>query len=207
MHVEFLGRVEFTRALREQEKALARITSGRSDHFIFGFEAEPVITLGLRAEVDADLLFSHAELQRRGFSVAHVDRGGQVTLHNPGQLVIFPIYPMREIGARAWVKGLAHVTQECLREWNIESHWQERQPGLYTERGKIMACGVRIRNGLSTHGVAINVSNLLTDFSLIRACGLRDAALDRMGEGVETRQVFVSWVEKFKIRFPTQLTR
>lgn len=206
MTSEFLGRIPFAQALREEEAAFQLVKSGASAGVLLGFECEPVITLGVRASA-ADFLGSEDAVAARGFSIAKVSRGGQATLHNPGQLVIFPVCPINTIGARCWVQGLGMVTRAYLIERGLPCEWDEENPGLYTSGGKIMACGVRIRQGISTHGIAINVSNNLADFDLIRACGKERAPLDRMGLGFEPRSVFAGWVEKFLVHFQPQLTR
>ena len=206
MKSQFLGRVEFGEALRVQAEWHREILTATETGCVLGFECEPVITLGVRATA-IDLVSSRAELAADGYAVMNVDRGGQATLHHPGQLVIFPLFSVRELGVRTWVEGLAEVSRQTLREWKIDAHWDEAFPGLYTARGKIMACGVRIRQGISTHGVAINVNNNLAEFSRIRACGASAARMDRIGDEAQPRAVFASWVDKFASHFRPQLTR
>lgn len=196
MNAKFLGRVALADALLQQSEIHKNTVADSREGMLLGFEAEPVITLGLRAGSE-DVLSTSSDLERLGFTIHRVDRGGQATLHHPGQLVIFPVWTVRGIGVQNWVKSLAEITAQTLREWNIESHWDSENPGLYTREGKIMACGVRIRQGVSTHGIALNVSNRLEDFALIRACGRKNAKIDRMGEGINLASVFAVWSEKF----------
>jgi len=180
-----------------QADILATVHAAASPGVVLGFEALRVVTLGVRA-AGADLVVSRSALESRGFAVVDVDRGGQATLHNPGQLVIFPVWEMRAIGARAWVEGLAEITRQCLLEFGVEAHWKDAYPGLHTSRGKIMACGVRLKRGVSTHGIALNVSNDLNEFSLIRACGVQNAPIDKLGDGRNLREVFDVWCNKFR---------
>jgi lipoyl(octanoyl) transferase len=196
MTSRFLGRIPFTQALAFEQDAFTTVLSAGLSGVILGFESDPVITRGVRAS-DADLILNRDAITARGFEICTVDRGGQATIHNPGQLVIFPIVNIRAVGARAWVESLAQVSRECLATFGIQSEWRESDPGLYTAKGKIMACGVRIRRGISTHGVSINVHNVLADFALIRACGVTNAPLDRMGEPFELQEVFNVWCAKF----------
>jgi lipoate-protein ligase B len=187
MRINYLGKVSFSEALAVQSRAVSE-PGGE----ILGFEtSEPVVTLGVRARPDRDIIGA-------GFAIQAVDRGGQATLHNPGQLVIFPVIQVRAFGARRWIEMLAAVSKDCIREWGIEAVWDETRPGLYTERGKLMSLGVRISRGISTHGLAINVCNNLDDFRAIRVCGAASAAMDRMGEGVRPEHVFPVWVQKFQ---------
>jgi lipoyl(octanoyl) transferase len=86
-------------------------------------------------------------------------------------------------------------------DFEIESEWRESHPGLYTARGKIMACGVRIRSGVSTHGISINVRNNLADLDSIRACGVAKALVDRMGDEFSVSDVFANWCRHFHRAF------
>ncbi len=203
MQQQYLGRVAFSNALEQQGLAYSQVQREDSIGVVLGFESDPVITLGLRGRAGDDLVESVEGAEKRGFAVVRVDRGGQATLHNPGQLVIFPVVSVRAIGARAWICMLAKTTRGCLAEFGFESAWNERRPGIYTARGKIAAMGVRIRNGISTHGVAINVANEIDDFQWIRACGVEHAAVDKMGDEFALETVFKVWTQKFR----TELTR
>jgi lipoate-protein ligase B len=194
---EFLGKLKFTEALQAQERAWQAVHSGGPGH-ILGFESQPVVTLGVRGQADLDLTVSEEEIAKRGYALLPVDRGGQATLHGPGQLVIFPVVNVRQIGARRWANHLAEVTRDVLGHWGIDSRWDECRPGLYTSRGKIVSMGLRLRQGISTHGIAINVSNDLADFQLIRPCGQSAAPMDRFSRPVPLGEVFALWLERFK---------
>ncbi len=194
----FLGRVSFQAALAAQEQWHRRIATGESRGVILAFESEPVVTLGVRGDARTDLTIPQAELALLGFSLLQLDRGGQATLHHPGQLVIFPMIQLRREDLRSWICRLVEITRECLRSWQIEARWDEAQPGLYTSQGKIMALGLRLRGGITTHGLAINVSNALSDYALIRACGVSGAAVARMGEGIALEEVYARWVATFE---------
>ncbi len=206
MRAHFLGRISFSEALRAEREAYCAVVAGASG-VVLGFECEKVITLGVRARTDVDLARDELELRNEGFEVVRVDRGGQATLHNPGQLVIFPVVNIREGGARVWVCALAKATVNCLRHFGAEVEWDEKRPGIYSSQGKMAAIGVRIRQGVSTHGVAINVSNSLKDFAAIRACGVVDAAVDKLGTGSELNEVFRVWLEQFHQQWPTPIAR
>ncbi len=197
MRSQYLGNISLLHALRVQEEAYAEVVAGGTG-LILGFECAKTITLGRRASKEVDLAHAQADLESKGFSLVNVDRGGQATLHNLGQLVVFPVVGVREIGARAWICTLAKATRDCLAHFGQVSHWDEARPGVYTDKGKIAAVGVRIRNGVSTHGVAINVRNSLSDFSAIRACGIRAAELDQLGGEVPLPDIFASWMEHFR---------
>lgn len=195
MDGQYLGRIKYADALKAQDLAWSRVMAGEPP-VLLGFESEPVITLGVRGDSAADIPDAQGA---HGFEILKVDRGGQATLHNPGQLVIFPIVNIAEFGAKRWARHLAEVTLKTLGDFQIEAHWDECHPGLYTDRGKIVAIGLRVRQGISTHGLAINVSNRLEDFGRIRACGALGARVDRFPEPVALTEVFRRWIERFAI--------
>jgi lipoyl(octanoyl) transferase len=93
---------------------------------------------------------------------------------------------------------LAAVTRETLLEFGVDSRWDACKPGLYTERGKIVSIGLKIKQGISTHGLSINVSNRLEDFALIRACGEAQMPVDRFPQPVRLEAVFNAWVRRFQ---------
>lgn len=181
MNFEYLGVCEFREALARQEAL--RVQPGT----VLGFEPmEPVVTYGRRT-VLAD--------RTRAFPSFEVDRGGQATLHNPGQLVIFPVCQVESV--REWVDRLWRVSQGALSDFGCAAEWDPLRPGLYTSRGKIASIGVRVKSGVSTHGIAINIRNRLEDFAVIRACGISGAAMDRLGEEFEPKEVFLRWIQRF----------
>lgn len=189
----YMGRVPLERALSEQQIWLKRAAAGEYG-CVLGFESEPVVTLGVRAG-NADLLRS--DLQSQGFSVHTVDRGGQATLHNPGQLVIFPVLNVRGLGAKSWVCLLIKATQRLSAELGHPLRWDPAQPGLYSEHGKVVSLGVRLRQGVSTHGLAINLHNDLKPFQWIRACGRQGAAMAHLPTKLSLPEVFALWVKAF----------
>lgn len=195
MRADFLSYIPFNQALDRETAAFGRVRDGGEPEII-GFETGPVITLGVRGD-DADLEWPAAEIVERGFEVVRIDRGGQATLHNPGQLVIFPVVDIRSFGARAWVDLLLEVSRVTIAGFGKESRCRAGQPGLYSDKGKIAAIGIRLRQGISTHGVSINVSNRLADFAAIRPCGVRGAPVDRLGAEYPLADVFAAWLKNF----------
>jgi lipoate-protein ligase B len=195
MQRHFLGLIPFQQALHAQQEAWANCYKNQSD-MILGFETPRTITLGVRGTAE-DLLVPTEHLKQQGFEVHHLDRAGQATLHNPGQLVIFPVVNIRDKGVREWVCHLLKTTVVCLKHFGLETKWDEAHPGVYSELGKVASLGVRIRRGISTHGIAINVSNRIEDFQVIRACGRSAAPIDKLGEQFTVRDVFEVWNELY----------
>jgi len=195
------GLQTYDQGLSTQEMARERVEDcGQTE--VHGFEFQPVITLGKRAQKESDLLESEILIKEKGFSVRHVDRGGEATLHAPGQLVVYPIVNLRELnmGARNYIEGLQITTMRLLNAYGIECGVKSGCPGVYTARGKIAFIGVRIQRGVSTHGLSINVRNDLNDFQSIRSCGVQRATLDRMidwNADASNNILFQQWSELF----------
>ncbi len=197
---DYLGQIAFSQALEREAAAFARVREAQPDSAsaeVFGFETGPVITLGVRAGED-DLIWSKKQIAARGFEIRKLERGGQATLHNPGQLVIFPIVNIRALGARAWVDLLQDVTRETLRGFGKGVRCRKGRPGLFSDHGKVVAVGIRVRDGISTHGLAINVSNELADFAAIRPCGETSAPVDRVGSAAHLPALFAAWSNNFE---------
>ncbi|MBA1148465.1 lipoyl(octanoyl) transferase LipB [Ectothiorhodospiraceae bacterium WFHF3C12] len=126
----------------------------------------PVFTLGLNA--------SREHLLNPGdVPVVPVDRGGQVTYHGPGQLVVYPLLDVRrrEIGVRALVSLLERAVVELLAAEGVTAAARPDAPGVYVDGAKVASVGLRIRRGCSYHGLSVNVDMDLTPFSLINPCG------------------------------------
>lgn len=161
--------------MKIQDEAFHEVSEDPRKQILLGFEYEKVLTLGKRARIED--LPSHV---RSEFQVLSTERGGLLTLHSRGQLVIYPILNLREhsIGVREFIQNLHGVTSSFLTEMRVENHWDFENPqGLFTARGKIAFCGIRVKSGVSTHGISINIHNDLKEFSLFPACGKCDAEI------------------------------
>ena len=142
---------------------------------IWFLEHDPVYTLGTAADK------SHI-LNAKNIPVIQTDRGGEVTYHGPGQLVIYFILDIKhlELGPRSLVQSLQNFTKNLLEEFSIETNFIDGAPGVYVEEKKIASIGLRISKGKSYHGISINVDMDLTPFSHINPCGY---------EGLEVTQI------------------
>lgn len=105
--------------------------------------------------------------------VVQSDRGGQVTYHGPGQLVVYPLLDLRRLGlgVRDLVSHLEHILIEVLALWGISAYAKLDAPGVYVEASKIASLGLRVRRGCSFHGLCLNVNMDLTPYSRINPCG------------------------------------
>ena len=161
-----------------------------------GLEFDTVITVGKRGNVSEDLLIASDQLAEMQIDLAVVDRGGQATLHSPGQLVIYPIISLKRLrwSVKQYLLWLEETTRKTLMELDVKTT-TGAQPGLYSKKGKIAFFGVRIHQGVTQHGVSINVSNDLELFNFIRSCGKEGEIFDRVADSsdVSPKEVFKCW--------------
>lgn len=149
-------------------------------------EHEPVFTIGRSARVGH---WSHDEsrLVRAGFSVYHVERGGSVTYHGPGQLVGYPILRLSDFcaGPKTYMRLLEEVIIRTLKEWGITAGRREKLTGVWVDGGhpaKIAAMGVKIERGITMHGFALNAAVDLAPFARIVPCGIEGCRVTSMAE-------------------------
>lgn len=189
----FWGLQSYATSFRFQEEAWKRVTFQNHPGFILGGEIKPTITQGIRAKQD-DIL------QPQACEIFKVKRGGETTLHSPGQLVIYPILNVRnlDLGVREFVRMLLRVSTKTFSEFGVQTLAKEDPVGLFTEKGKIGFCGLQIKNGVSLHGLALNIQNNLELFDSIISCGLKQVTYDKLENysPVRVQDFFNRWVEK-----------
>ena len=155
--------------------AMQAFTDARGEHSndeLWVVEHDPVFTLGQAGKEE------HV-LAPGDIPVLHVDRGGQVTYHGPGQIVVYPLLELRRlgIGVRDYVCRIEQAIIDTLEEWNIVAERMEGAPGVYVGGAKIAALGIRVRRGCTFHGLAFNVSLDMEPFHRINPCGYAGMAV------------------------------
>lgn len=163
--VRDLGRVAYAPVWR----AMQAFTDARTDDTpdeLWVVEHDPVFTLGQAGKPE------HV-LAPGDIPVLKVDRGGQVTYHGPGQIVIYPLLDLRrlKLGVREHVCRIEQAMIDTLADWNIHAQRREGAPGVYVGDAKIGALGIRVRHGCTFHGLAFNVAMDLSPFHRINPCG------------------------------------
>jgi lipoate-protein ligase B len=168
----WLGRRAYESALAVQVACWRARCAGGSDACL-AVEHPPTITLGKRA-TRAELRVSEASLARRGIACVATERGGWATYHGPGQLVLYPILALatRGFGVASFVWTLEQIMIELAADRGVVARRDQRGHGVWTDRGKLGAVGIRVRDGVSLHGLALNVTTDLDAFDLIRPCGV-----------------------------------
>ena len=133
----------------------------------------PVITLGKNSD-PSFILFDRISLEKSGVRVFEIDRGGEATLHNPGQIVVYPIIRLQDwsLGPKQYVGILESAIIELLSGEGIEASTDPEYPGVWVGPNKICAVGVRIKERVTLHGLALNVANDLSLFGKIVPCGI-----------------------------------
>jgi lipoyl(octanoyl) transferase len=146
---------------------------------IWFVEHPPVFTLGMNAS--REHLLSPGDIP-----VVQIDRGGQVTYHGPGQLVIYPLIDLRRrrLGVRELVVALENAVIEYLAGLGVTAHASRQAPGVYVQGAKLASVGLRIRRGASYHGLALNVALDLKPFERINVCGHRGLIVTQLADHV-----------------------
>jgi lipoyl(octanoyl) transferase len=163
--VRWLGMAEYEPTWR----AMQRFTDERDDSTpdeIWFLEHPPVFTLGMAGK--REHLLAPGDIP-----VVQIDRGGQVTYHGPGQLVVYALIDLRRahLGVRDLVTALENAVITYVAELGIEAHCRRNAPGVYVGERKLASLGIRIRRGGSYHGLALNVNMDLEPFRRINPCG------------------------------------
>ncbi len=175
--VRDLGRMAYPGYLDLQRRLVAERQAGESDDTLLLAEHDPVLTWGRDGGED-QVLVSREVLRRKGISIFAVDRGGSITFHGPGQLMIYPILDLRRHGSdvHLHLRRLEEAVIRTLGDWGIKGSRRSGLPGVWVGSAKIAAMGVAVAKGVTSHGAALNLDPDLDAFRLINPCGLPEAA-------------------------------
>ena len=165
--LRWLGRSEYEPTWRAMQRFTDERTAETRDEIWF-LEHPPVFTMGMNAKPEH--LLAPGDIP-----IVQIDRGGQVTYHGPGQLVVYPLLDVRRLGlgVRELVVALENAVIALAASWNIEAVGRRDAPGIYVDGRKLASIGLRIRRGCSYHGLAFNVAMDLEPFRRINPCGYR----------------------------------
>jgi lipoyl(octanoyl) transferase len=216
--VQDLGRGDYAQVLALQRRLCHQRMAGEiDDDILILVEHEPVVTLG-RGTRTQSLPFPPAELERRGVGVFEVERGGDVTYHGPGQLVGYPIFDLRlhRQDLHWYLRRLEAALIGSLDQLGIQAGTNPGLTGVWTRGRKIASIGIHVKQWVTFHGFALNVSTDLSYFDLIVPCGIPDvvmtsvaAELGRVDDGRlwdESRQAIIEGVAQAFALEPVQLS-
>ncbi len=164
--IRVLGRVDYEPTWRAMQSFTAQRTEATSDE-LWQLEHPPIYTVGIAGRRE------HLPQGPSDVSVVHVDRGGQITYHGPGQAIVYALIDLQRLrlGVRAFVRLLEQAVIDLLAQHGVRGEGRTDAPGVYVEGAKIAALGLRIRRGCSYHGIAFNVDMDLEPFRRIDPCG------------------------------------
>ncbi len=170
--LEILGRMSFEEALIHQKKTAQKVRDHLVPSTFLLVEHPTVVSMGKRSS-NNHILVSQDVLDKQKIKVVSTDRGGQVTLHMPGQLVCYPIFDLKSLGMgiKQFVSFLADIIISFLDMFNINGYYDSNNPGVYVGNKKIAFVGIRVDRFVTRHGFALNCFNDLKLFDYIVACG------------------------------------
>jgi lipoyl(octanoyl) transferase len=165
LEIRQMGMVDYLVAWQAMKDFTNNRTSDTHDE-IWIVQHPPIYTLGIAGKPE------HL-LHQNGIDVIKTDRGGQITYHGPGQLVVYLLLDMRRlrIGVRELVRRMENAVIDLLEDFYIDAEGRVDAPGVYVAKAKIAALGLKIKRGFCYHGVALNIDMDLTPFSAINPCG------------------------------------
>jgi lipoyl(octanoyl) transferase len=226
LDVRDLGRMNYSEALAVQrashaEVVQARDESGGDGHMVLLLVEHdpPVITISRRPGARKHLIATDAQLRTSGVEVCETDRGGDITYHGPGQLVVYPILDLNRLGLRlaSYMRFLEQIVIDVLAGFGVEGARDDGATGVWvppcgrgqsncegvTGAKKICALGVRVSKWVSMHGLALNVTTNLDHFNMIVPCGLAGRSVTSMQRELGERRpdmndVKRAMVEQFK---------
>jgi lipoyl(octanoyl) transferase len=201
LHVRWLGRMEFARALALQEEIVLAKRNGRSiEDQLLLLEHEPVYTIG-RTPDRSSLSARRTQLPHPLFTI---NRGGQATYHGPGQLIGYPIIDLHLCGQdlHKYLRWLEQLLIDFLAEFGIAASRRASLTGVWVEERKIASIGVGVRHWITMHGFALNVCGDLSPFNHVVPCGISNVAMTSMeketGAGFSIEDVALS-MERFAL--------
>lgn len=183
MNFEILGLISFAEASAAQEQRAKERSAGSIDDLIIFCELEPVITLGVSTRPEHWLpLKQNPSLGK--LPIVQTDRGGSVTYHGPGQLIIYPVISLRErrMGVRTFISTCLEVISDFARSAGVDARPELSPAGVWVGPKKIASTGLRITEGVTRHGFAVNLGGDLEIFKKFSPCGLEGSCISSILE-------------------------
>jgi len=169
-----LGLIKYRPALEFQKQVFEKVRDGKLAHALILCRHNPVITLGRLAK-RTNILASAEDLKQKGIELIETERGGDVTYHGPGQLTAYPVFNLNKLkkDIHFFLRNLEGRISSTLNVLGIPAISRKGFTGVWVGESKIASIGIAVKNWVTFHGLALNVkAGDLTNFSLIRACGM-----------------------------------
>ena len=167
-------RVPYRRAISALEERVESVKKGLKKELIWILEHPTTFTAGIRSK--------ESEVLDKKIKIVKTKRGGKITLHNPGQKIIYLVIDLnkRKKDIRRFIKILEDSIIELLKMYNINSHADRKNIGIWVKNKKIAAIGIRIKKWIAYHGCSININNNLNFYKKIVPCGLDNKLITSM---------------------------
>ncbi len=184
--IKHLGRLDYAQVFHAMQDFNTRRDARTSDE-IWLVEHPPVFTQGLAGKPEHLLDLGDIPL-------IQTDRGGQVTYHGPGQIVVYPLLDLKrlKLGPKALVTGLEQIIIDYLAQLQITAQRKPGAPGVYVNGSKIASLGLRIRHGCCYHGLALNIEMNLEPFFRINPCGFAGLPMTQVSAHVPAPEIFAA---------------
>jgi len=165
--------LEYNKAFTLQEEIRQNVIIKEEDNTVILLEHPPTITTGHRVNRE-NIFISDAECTARGIEIVNTNRGGDVTFHGPGQLVIYPVISLKDLNLTIsrYVDLLEETIIATLKKFDIAGTTIPDQRGVWVEDRKIASIGINVKRNVTIHGAALNVNTDLSYFDMINPCGL-----------------------------------
>lgn len=207
-----LGTMAYRECAKLQGKLLDRVASEEAPNTLLFVQHPPVLTLGANFH-GRNLLLSLEEYAERGIEVFETERGGDVTYHGPGQLVIYPIFRVSEFGRdlHKWLRDLEETILLTTSRFGILGRRFPPHTGVWVGNRKIAAIGIKVRRWTSMHGIALNCDGELSAFETIVPCGIDGYGVtsltQEVGRQVSVAHAMEAVAESFESVFGLRLNR
>ena len=181
------GLTRYADAYTRQLQLVKKRFDGDIPDLLIYTEHYPVITIGARIGASKHLLWDQQELHIRGIELERSNRGGDITYHGPGQLVVYPIINLndRVKDLHLYLRDLEQVVINALRKLGLVTARRKGKTGIWVEQRKIAAIGVAVKQWLTYHGLAININYCLDPFDGIVPCGIKDSTVTSIKKELE----------------------
>jgi lipoate-protein ligase B len=201
--VEDWGVLDYNEAYKRQKEIHAKRVKDLIPDTLILVEHYPVLTIGKHGDLK-NLLVDDKVLFKRKIKCYKIERGGDITIHNPGQLVCYPIIKLKtyRIGIKKFIYSLEEIIQKTLLKFGINAQTCHPFIGVFVGTQKIASIGIAALNGVTLHGFALNVSNDLSDFKMINPCGLKNLEItsitNTLGYSIDMNVVKQEVIDQFK---------
>ncbi|MHC4131685.1 MAG: lipoyl(octanoyl) transferase LipB [Planctomycetota bacterium] len=188
----YYGISEYREILQLQHQLCEKRRNNEIPNTVLFLEHNPIITLGARKSANK-LLLSYDQLQQKNIDVVKIRRGGGITAHNSGQLVVYPILHLGQLklGISDYTQFLQKIGIKLLLQLGVRSQMRKGYPGLWVDDRKIASIGVRVSKLVTCHGMAINIQNDLSIFEMFVPCGI---------EGVEITSAYAETGKQYSMK-------